>query len=90
MKPDDLRDARLEQLAQLARPAPEPARAERLRVRCRTRLERRRRREARAVSTIGHARRVIVPIVVGGLCLFYVAYVSALVATTLGLEGVLR
>jgi hypothetical protein len=85
-----LYDARFERLDRLARPAPDAARGERTRLRCRAHLGRRQRRAVWAVSTVGRARRVIAPVVVGGFCVLCAFYVSALLATTLRLRGVLH
>ena len=90
MTSNDPDDARLERVGPLPCLAPDPERAGRTRARCRAQLERRRRRSTHMVSTVGFARRALTPVVVGGFCVFFVLYVSALVTTTLRLQGALR
>jgi hypothetical protein len=87
MTSDDSHDVSVKSLERLPRLAPDPDRAERVRVRCRTHLARSRRRSARIGVMTARAWRLLPPVVVGGLC---VVYVAALVATTLRLQDVLR
>jgi hypothetical protein len=83
----DARDARLERLERLPSLAPDPRRAERVRVRCRARLSRSRPRTTRTAVTNGFGRRVLAAVVVGGICLLYVA---SLVTTTLRFHRVFQ
>ena len=87
MTPRDSHDVRADRLDRLQRLAPDADRAERVRVRCRTRLERSRRRVASTDVSGGRARRLLGPVVVGGVCAFYVV---ALLEATLRLQGILR
>jgi hypothetical protein len=82
---DDSHDASAESCERLTPLAPDPDRAERVRVRCRTQLGRSRRRAARAAVITGFAWHVLVPVVVGGFCVLYIAL---LVSTTLRLQGI--
>ena len=81
----DAHDANADSVDQLMTLAPDPNRAERVRVRCRTQLARSRRRTERTAAITGFASRVLVPVVVGACCVFYVA---ALVATTVRFERI--
>lgn len=83
----DAHDASADGLNRLMNLAPDPDRAERVRMRCRTELERSRRRVTRTTAIGGFAWRVLAPVIVGAVCVFYV---TVLVATTLRLEGVLN
>ena len=85
MTPYDNHDATLERVERLQSLAPDPRRAERVRVRCRTQLARDPQRPAHTAVRTGFARRVLAPVVVGGLCVFYFV---ALVTTALRLHGV--
>jgi hypothetical protein len=84
MKSDDPRDAVADSLSRLSRLTADSDRAERVRAQCRTRLVRRWRREIPAVMSKDHSWRLLTPIVVGGVCLFYAL---AFALTTLRLEG---
>lgn len=75
------------QVQGLARLQPDPARAARVRSLCRNRLERGRRRTARAAEAAELVGRVLAPVVVGGLCVFYVV---VLIATTLRLQRLMQ
>jgi len=85
MTSGESRDAGAENWERLMALAPDPDRAERVRGRCRTQLGRSRRRAARAAVITGFAWHALMPLVVGGLCVLYIAL---LVVTTLRLEGV--
>jgi RNA polymerase sigma-70 factor (ECF subfamily) len=82
----DPHDAGFEGLKRLQFLAPDSGRADRVRMRCRTQLARGRKRPARTDATMGFTGRVLVPVVVGGFCVLYIA---ALVATTVRLHAVL-
>jgi hypothetical protein len=90
MTSSDSYDARLELLARLPRVEPDSARVDRTRSRCRALLERRRHRSEHAAAMIEFARRTVASATVGGFWVLYVVYVCALVATSFGLEAVLR
>jgi len=64
---------------------PDPVRAARVRAKCRARLVRQQQRNSRTAGGTTFATRLLVPVLAGGFCVFYVA---ALVATTLHLYGV--
>lgn len=81
----DDQDAGADGLDRLMTLAPDPDRAARVRVRCRAQLARSRRRVARTAEVNGFASRVLVPVVVGAFCVFFVA---ALVATTVRFERI--
>jgi hypothetical protein len=81
---DNVHDARVERLELLTPLTPDPDRTARVRVRCREQLERSRRRTARADAVTRFTMRVVAPIVIGGVCVLYVA---ALVATTLRFQS---
>ena len=83
----DDQDAGADGLDRLMTLAPDPDRAERVRVRCRAQLGRSRRRAARTAEITGFASRVLLPAVVGAVCVFYTA---VLMATTIRLESVFR
>ena len=83
----DAHDASLERLERLQSLAPDPRRAERVRARCRARLSQRRQRTTPPAMTNGFGRRVLAAVVVGGVCLLYVA---SLVTTTLRFQRVFR
>lgn len=83
----DTHDASLERLERLQSLAADPRRAERVRARCRARLSRSRQSTTRTAETNGFARRVLAAVVVGGLCILYVA---SLVTTTLRFQGVFQ
>jgi len=87
MTSDDADDAAADSLDRLMALAPDPHRAERVRVRCRAQLGRSRRRTARTAVITEFAWRVLAPVVVGAFC---VLYVTALVATTVRLEGIFQ
>ena len=87
MRAYDAHEASADSLDRLTTLASDPARSERVRARCRAQLERSRRRAARATGISGFASRVLVPTVVGAICLLYVA---VLVATTLLFERIFR
>jgi hypothetical protein len=79
-----------EAIAQLPIIASDPTRADRTRRRCRALLRRQQRRWDHVVSRIDIARRGLAPVFVGAFCVFFIVYVTALVATTLGLQGLLH
>jgi len=82
MIPSDARDPLLQHLAMLRELAPDPVRAERVRVRCRAQLTRNRRSDLPA--RIGpRALRILAPVIVGCLCILYIA---GLVAAALRLQ----
>ena len=81
----DSHEANADGLERLMALAPDPDRAERVRVRCRTQLGRSQRRAARTAVITGFAWHVLAPVVVGGVCVLYLAL---LVATTVRLQGV--
>jgi hypothetical protein len=85
MTSNDALDAGADSLDTLTALSPDPERAERLRVTCRIQLGRSRRRAARTAAITGFAWRVVAPVIVGAVCVFYAA---GLVATTLRLERV--
>ncbi len=89
MMSGDFDEARLEPLAGLPMLASDPKRAERTRRLCRARLGQQRSMD-RVISQVDIARRGLGPVVVSAFCVFYIVYVSALVATTLRLQGLLR
>jgi hypothetical protein len=74
-----------DRLDRLARLTPDTVRAERVRAQCRTRLARRSQRETPRVLTHARSGALLMPIVVGGVC---VLYALALLVTTLRFEGV--
>ena len=76
-------NARWQELTMLT---PEAERAARLRARCRAELAQHARRQPAAAAIADFAWRVLAPVTVGALCVFYVA---VLVATTLRLKGVI-
>ena len=81
----DDQDAGADGLDRLMTLAPDPDRAARVRERCRSQLARSRRRAARTAEITGFASRVLVPVVVGAVCVLYTA---VLMATTIRLENV--
>jgi hypothetical protein len=82
----DAHDRMLQDVALLQQLAPDPARAERVRARCRAQL--RRNRPSDLSTTIGaFALRILAPVVVGCLCILYMA---ELVAAALRLNGILE
>jgi hypothetical protein len=85
MTSSDAHDAAADGLNRLMALAPDADRAAHVRARCRTQLERRRRRAEGTAMITGFAWRVLAPVVVGAVCLFYAA---VLVTTTLRLERV--
>jgi hypothetical protein len=90
MMSDHVDEAKLGRLAELPILASDPKRAERTRRRCRARLMRQPRSWECLVSQVEIAPRGRGPVVVSAFCVFYVVYVSALVATALRLHGLLR
>ncbi len=82
MTPDH--DPTMHLLGRLPPLEPNPARAERLRLRCRADLARRRARSERRALAVESGRRVLAPVLVGGICILYVV---ALVGTALRLRG---
>jgi hypothetical protein len=76
-------DRGLEHLRKLA---PDPNRADRLRAKLRTELVRREARARRGARRWGAVRGVLAPVLVGGLCVLYLA---AVVGNALRLNGVL-
>ena len=72
-------------LAGLTRLTPDSVRAERVRSQCRTRLARRSQRRLPRCLTNACSGALLMPVVVGGVC---VLYALALLATTLRFEGV--
>jgi len=85
MRSDDTHDPIVDELRRLQSLAPDGEWTTRVRTRSRTYLERSRARPTRTTPAARFARRVVAPVVVGGLCVLYIA---ALVATTLRLHGV--
>jgi hypothetical protein len=81
----DAHDAAADGLNRLTALLPDADRAARVRARCRAQLGRSRRRAARTAVVTGFAWRVLAPVVVGAVCLFYAA---VLVTTTLRLGDV--
>ncbi|MGH9200308.1 MAG: hypothetical protein ACRD2A_03625 [Vicinamibacterales bacterium] len=90
MTSTDLDEARTEQLTRLPILMSDSRRAERTGRRCRALLGSRRRRQEHLRSRFDIAQRGLEQVVVGAFCLFYVAYVTALVATTFRLQGLLH
>ena len=86
MRPGHADDVSADGVDRLRCLAPDPHRAERVRVRCRTRLERSRRGVVSTDARTGRARRLLAPVLIGGVCAFYLV---ALVATALQLQGLL-
>jgi hypothetical protein len=86
---NDRDDAERAPLARLPLLAPDPSRADGTRQRCRSVLERQRRRHEMLQHADG-ARARPRPVVVCAFCLFCLAYVSELMATTFRLQGLLR
>jgi hypothetical protein len=84
MIPNDAHDPMLQDLAGLRRLAPDPARAERVRARCRAQLGRARRSD-RSATIVAVARRFLAPVIVGCVCVLYVA---ELVGTALRLHSI--
>jgi hypothetical protein len=89
MMSDDIDEARREHLAGLPFLASDQKRAERTRRLCRARLDRQRSVE-HVISRVDIVRRGLGPVVVSAFCAFYIVYVSALVALTLRLRGLLH
>jgi hypothetical protein len=81
----DAHDASADSLDQLMALAPDPNRAVRVRARCRTQLSRSQRRAARTALITEFGWRVLAPVVVGTVGVFYAV---VLVATTLRLQGI--
>jgi hypothetical protein len=75
-------DPVLQNLGLLRRLSPDPQRAERVRARCRAHLERNQALERAAIT--GLARVIVAPLVVGCLCVLYIA---GLVGVALRLQG---
>lgn len=82
MTSSDARDPTLQQLAHLRQAAPDPARAERVRAQCRARLGHAGRSD-RAATIVAIAR-ILAPVVVGCVCVLYIA---ELVGTALRLHS---
>lgn len=87
MTSHDAHDAAADGLNRLMAMAPDADRAARVRARCRTQLGRSQRRAARTAVITGFAWRVLAPVVVGAVCLFYAV---VLVTTTLRLGAVFQ
>ena len=85
MRSDDTHDPIVDELRRLQSLAPDHGWTTRVRTGCRTYLERSQARPTRTTLAARFARRVVAPVVVGGLCVLYIA---ALVTTTLRLHGV--
>ncbi len=83
-------ETRVEPLAGLPILASDQKRAERTRRLCRARVNRQQRHSERLVWQVEIARRGLGSVVVSAFCVFYIVYVGALVATTLGLEGLIH
>lgn len=79
-----------EAIAQLPIMASDPTRADRTRRRCRALVGRRQRRWDHLVSRIDTARRAVATVIIGAFCVFFIFYVTALVATTFRLQGLLH
>jgi hypothetical protein len=79
-----------EAIAQLPIIACDPTRADRTRRRCRALLGRQQRRRDHVVSRIDIAQRVLAPVIVGAFCVFFIVYVTALVAATFALQRLLH
>jgi hypothetical protein len=86
MTSSDAHDPVLQNLALLRELALDPVRAERVRARCRAQLIRNRRSEF-AAEIGAFALRILTPVVVGCLCILYMA---GLVAAALRLHGLLE
>lgn len=84
MTPHDDFEPTMRTVARLRPLVPDPARAERVRARCHAQLRLGQRRADRTARVAGAGRRVLAPVVVGGLC---VLYVVALVGTAIRLRG---
>jgi hypothetical protein len=75
--------ARVEHLEDLPILVPDPARADRARRRCRALLARQRRRGDRVARRADTARRGVVRVIVATVCVLFVVYLTALVATAI-------
>lgn len=84
MTHDDVDDRSLKRLTPLS---PDPGRRARVLARCRAELERNTRRTNRRTAILGFTSRALVPALVGGFCLLYLA---VLVAITVRLQSVVR
>jgi hypothetical protein len=80
---DGAHDPMLRYLALLPPLSPDSTRAERVRARCRAQLARNRRSE-RPATIVGFAQCILAPVVVGSLCVLYIA---RLVGTALRLHS---
>ena len=74
-------------IARLAAIAPDARRADRTRQLCRALLAQRQKRRDRSASRMTMARRALTPVLFGAACALCLVYVTALVATTLELQG---
>lgn len=79
-----------EAIAQLLIITSDSTRADRTRRRCRAILVHRQRRWDHVVSRIDIARRALAPVTVGAFFVVFILYITALVATTFRLQGLLH